>query len=563
MLRSLKIENYVLIDELALDFKSGFSVFTGETGAGKSILIDAIGIICGDKFTTDLIRFDQDKAYLEAVFETKDIRNLELLKDNGIDLSEDPLIISRELTKDGRGSARINGKTVTVSLLKALGENLVDIHSQHDTQYLLNTKHHLSLLDAFQNEPLLLEVKEAYKDYKKVVDDLNDKLSHDLNPDELEYLQFQVKEIDDAQLELGEDEILEEKQKAMMAFEKNNTHLTSALSALDEGNNVSVRLHEAMRHLNALENLESSVTLADQLSNFYHEYNELFLGIQSLQDEIYFDEYEINQIQERLFLISKLKKKFGHNIEEILKSKDELLERIELIENRFEVIQRLETEKKRLYEIFHVKAVELSLHRKSSAIELEKAVLNHLRDLYLEKAQFKIDFVEFEGNQSGIDQVEFLISMNPGEQLKPLIKVASGGELSRIALAIKTVIADTELFPDTMIFDEIDTGIGGRTAQIVAECIDDVATDKQVLCITHLPQIACMADKHIYISKAKKGIETITNIKTLSLGERINEIARMASGSDVTTASLDNAREMIDNALLHKKRNTEDQSNHV
>lgn len=546
MLRSLKIENYVLIDELALDFKSGFSVFTGETGAGKSILIDAIGIICGDKFTTDLIRFDQDKAYLEAVFETKDIRNLELLKDNGIDLSEDPLIISRELTKDGRGSARINGKTVTVSLLKALGENLVDIHSQHDTQYLLNTKHHLSLLDAFQNEPLLLEVKEAYKDYKKVVDDLNDKLSHDLNPDELEYLQFQVKEIDDAQLELGEDEILEEKQKAMMAFEKNNTHLTSALSALDEGNNVSVRLHEAMRHLNALENLESSVTLADQLNNFYHEYNELFLGIQSLQDEIYFDEYEINQIQERLFLISKLKKKFGHNIEEILKSKDELLERIELIENRFEVIQRLETEKKRLYEIFHVKAVELSLHRKSSAIELEKAVLNHLRDLYLEKAQFKIDFVEFEGNQSGIDQVEFLISMNPGEQLKPLIKVASGGELSRLMLGLKVVFNHLQAI-ETVIFDEIDAGVSGRVATSIGQKMHQMSEFAQVFSVTHLAQVAVYGNEHYVVSKQQDETRTQSNITYLNREQRIQEISNILSGTQ-TEHSLNAAEELLSSA---------------
>lgn len=546
MLRSLKIENYVLIDELALDFKSGFSVFTGETGAGKSILIDAIGIICGDKFTTDLIRFDQDKAYLEAVFETKDIRNLELLKDNGIDLSEDPLIISRELTKDGRGSARINGKTVTVSLLKALGENLVDIHSQHDTQYLLNTKHHLSLLDAFQNEPLLLEVKEAYKDYKKVVDDLNDKLSHDLNPDELEYLQFQVKEIDDAQLELGEDEILEEKQKAMMAFEKNNTHLTSALSALDEGNNVSVRLHEAMRHLNALENLESSVTLADQLSNFYHEYNELFLGIQSLQDEIYFDEYEINQIQERLFLISKLKKKFGHNIEEILKSKDELLERIELIENRFEVIQRLETEKKRLYEIFHVKAVELSLHRKSSAIELEKAVLNHLRDLYLEKAQFKIDFIEFEGNQSGIDQVEFLISMNPGEQLKPLIKVASGGELSRLMLGLKVVFNHLQAI-ETVIFDEIDAGVSGRVATSIGQKMHQMSEFAQVFSVTHLAQVAVYGNEHYVVSKQQDETRTQSNITYLNREQRIQEISNILSGTQ-TEHSLNAAEELLSSA---------------
>ena len=550
MLRSLKIENYVLIDSLSLDFKSGFSVFTGETGAGKSILIDAIGIICGDKFTTDLIRHHQDKAYIEAVFETNDLRNINLLQENGIDLSEDPLIISRELNREGRGLARINGKTVTVSLLRAIGENLVDIHSQHDTQYLLNTKHHLSLLDAFQSDDLLIDVKEAYKAYKKVSDDLLDKQSHELNPDELEYLQFQVKEIEDAQLEVGEDESLEEKQKAMMAFEKNYTHLTSAINALDEGDNISVRLHEALRHLNALENIDQSASLSDQLSNFYHEYNEIFLSIQALQDEVYFDEYEVNSIQERLFLISKLKKKFGSSIEAILNTQIDLLSRIEMIENRFEVIERLETEKKRLYDIFYTKATELSKHRQKRAIELETAVLNHIHDLYLDKAQFKIQFTSFEGNQSGIDNVEFLISMNPGEDLKPLIKVASGGELSRLMLGLKVVFNHLQSI-ETVIFDEIDAGVSGRVATSIGQKMHEMSQFAQVFSVTHLAQVAVYGNEHYVVYKQQETEHTQSSISHLNRQERVQEISNILSGTQ-SEHSLNAAEELLSSAEIKR-----------
>ncbi len=546
MLRSLKIENYVLINSLSLDFTSGFSVFTGETGAGKSILIDAIGIICGDRFTTDLIRHDQDKAYIEAVFETNDTRNIDLLKENGIDLSEDPLIIVRELNREGRGIARINGKTVTVSLLRALGENLVDIHSQHDTQYLLNTKHHLSLLDAFQTDQLLNDVKEAYKAYKKVSDDLANKQSNELNPDELEYLQFQVKEIEEANLEIGEDEILEEKQKAMMAFEKNNTHLNAAINSLDEGDNVSVRLHEALRHLNALENIDQAPAISDQLTNFYHEFNELFLSIEALQDEVYFDEYEVNSIQERLFLISKLKKKFGTSIEAILETQSDLLSRIELIENRFEVIERLEKEKKRLYDIFYVKATELSNHRQKRAIELENAVLNHIRDLYLEKAQFKIQFSLFEGNSTGIDQVEFLISMNPGEELKPLIKVASGGELSRLMLGLKVVFNHLQSI-ETVIFDEIDAGVSGRVATSIGQKMLEMSAFAQVFSVTHLAQVAAYGNEHYVVFKQQDTSRTQSSINHLNRQERVQELSNILSGTQ-SEHSLNAAEELLSSA---------------
>ncbi len=546
MLSSLKIENYVLIDSLSLDFKSGFSAFTGETGAGKSILIDAIGIICGDRFTTDLIRHHQNKAFIEAVFETKDSRILENLADNGIELDEDPLIISRELNQEGRGIARINGKSVTVSLLRTIGEYLVDIHSQHDTQYLLNTKHHLSLLDAFHSDDLLNVVKDAYKAYKKVSDDLADKQNNELNPDDLEFLQFQVKEIEDAQLEIGEDEVLEEKQKAMMAFEKNNTHLTAAINALDEGDNVSVRLHEALRHLNALENIEQSTQISDQLNNFYHEYNEMFSNIESMQDEIYFDEYEINQIQERLFLMTKLKKKFGHTIEDILQTQTDLLARIELIENRFDVIERLEAEKKRLYEIFYNKALELSRHRKNRAIELESAVLSHIHDLYLDKAQFKIQFTEFEGNNTGIDQVEFMISMNPGEALKPLIKVASGGELSRLMLGLKVVFNHLQAI-ETVIFDEIDAGVSGRVATSIGQKMHQMSEFAQVFSVTHLAQVAAFGDEHYVVSKQQDEMTTQSNITQLDRNQRIKELSNILSGTQ-SEHSLNAANELLSRA---------------
>lgn len=550
MLRSLKIENYVLIDSLQLDFSSGFSTFTGETGAGKSILIDAIGIICGDRFTTDLIRSTQDKAYIEAVFDTQDDRILLQCSESGIDLSEDPLIISRELSRDGKGMTRINGKTVPVALLRSLGEVLVDIHSQHDTQYLLNTKHHLSLLDAYESDELLDVVKFAYNDYKRVADDLEDKRNHQLNPDDLEYLKFQKKEIEDASLQVGEDIILEEKQKAMMSFEKNNNRLSSALNALDEGESVSVRLHEALRHLNTLENIDQSDLISEQLSNFYHEFNELLFSIRALQDDVYFDEFEMNQIQERLFMISKLKKKFGNSIEAILMSYDEIIERISMIENRFDVIDKLEAEKKRLYGIFFEQAVKLSQKRKERAIDLENAVLEHIRDLYLEKAQFKIQFNSFEGNQTGIDQVEFLISMNPGEALKPLIKVASGGELSRLMLGLKVVFNHLQKI-ETVIFDEIDAGVSGRVATSIGQKMHQMSLFAQVFSVTHLAQVAVYGDEHYVVSKLQSDSSTHSNIQKLNREQRIFELSTILSGTQ-SENSQRAAEELLDRAEASK-----------
>lgn len=543
MLHSLKIENYVLIESLSLDFNSGFSVFTGETGAGKSILIDAIGIIGGDRFTTDLIRHGQDKAYIEAVFETHNTNVEKLCESFGIELHEDPLIISRELKMDGKSSSRINGKSVPVSLLKEIGIFLVDIHSQHDTQYLLNMKHHLSLLDAFQPSHLIFDVKEAYRNFKVLSDELDEKMNHELNPDELEFLSYQVKEIEDAKLEIGEDSLLEEKLKAMMSYEKNNSHLNSAISALDEGDNVAIRIHEALRHLNVLENSDQAKLIADQLHNFYYEYNELFFSIQALQSEIIFDEFEINRIQERLFLLSKLKKKFGNTLEKIVLEKDKLNERIELIVNRHDVIEKLEAEKKRLYADFIQKATELSMSRKKRAIELESAVLHHIRDLYLEKSQFKIEFIKTEGNQSGIDQVEFLISMNPGEPLRPLIKVASGGELSRLMLGLKVVFNHLQLI-ETVIFDEIDAGVSGRVASAIGEKMVQMSEYAQVFSVTHLAQVAAYGKNHYVVSKLQSDNHTQTQIKALDHTSRVEEISTILSGVH-TESSLKAAEELL------------------
>lgn len=549
MLRSLTVQNYILIDRMTLNFDSGFSAFTGETGAGKSILIDAISILCGDRFTTDLIRKDQDRSFLEAVFDTRHPKVLELLAEAGI-VVEGELILSRELTKEGKSSARINGRSVPVSLLRALGEHLVDIHSQHDTQYLLNNKTHLDLLDAYHPGEQLESVAQAYKAYKKIADELEEKQNTSLNPDELEYLLFQAKEIEDAELKPGEDEELEARLKAMMSFEKNSLRLNAALDGLDEADGVNVRLHEALKNLNALENLPAAEAPTKRLQDLYFEFSEVLSDLKIVRHDLNFDESELNAIQERLYVIGKLKKKFGRSIEAILENQAGILERIQLIENRFEVLEALNKQKEALYAKFAALAHELSNHRKKQAKALEKAVLEHCRDLYLEKARFEIVFTPHTGSTKGMDQVEFMISMNPGESLKPLVKVASGGELSRLMLGLKVVFNQLQSI-ETVIFDEIDSGVSGRVATAIGQKMYQLAQNTQVFSVTHLGQVAAYSQAHYFVSKQQDQSLTTTRIHQLDEQGRIHELSLILSGTQ-TEVSLKAAQELLEHAHVWK-----------
>lgn len=546
MLTSLTVKNYILIDDLSLDFESGFSAFTGETGAGKSILIDAINILGGDKFTTDLIRQGTDKSYLEALFITDHPRVEALLQEYGIEWEEGRLIISRELTRDGKSNSRINGKSVPVSALRLVTNELIDIHSQHDTQYLLNPKTHLSLVDAYHPSTLMDSVETAWKAYKKVYDDLEDKKRSSLNPDELDYLKFQLNELQEAHVVLGEDVELEARLKAIMAYEKNSNRLDLAVQSLDQGDSVPFRMHEAIKQLQGIEGITQLEPLIASIESQYYDLQEHISELKRIQSSFSYDEYELNHIQERLFVLGKLKKKFGFSLEAVLEQQSQIEERIKLIENRFEVLDALQQQKESLYETFLDLSRELSQERKKHAKSLEKAVLEHCKDLYLEKALFEITFREHEGNSKGIDEVEFLISMNPGEPLRPLVKVASGGELSRLMLGLKVVFNELQAI-ETVIFDEIDAGVSGRVASSIGLKMKQLAKHAQVFSVTHLAQVAAYARHHYYVAKNQLEHQTTTQIKRLDDHERTEALSLILSGT-ISEASLEASQELLDHA---------------
>ena len=544
MLSSLYIRNYILIDELRLDLKSGFSVFTGETGAGKSILIDAIGLLMGDRFSSDLIRHGHDKAILEAVFITNNMNVNQILSDYGIQMDTDELIISRELTRDGRSTNRLNNRNVTVNVLKDLSLYLVDIHSQNDTQYLLNSKYHLSLLDAYKpNSTLLNEVKSLFNDYDKLRKELIEKEKTEFNPDDLEFLEFQINEIDQAELIVGEDFELESKQKMMLSFEKISTRLKSALDLFDENDGVSIKFHDALKHLHFIEEMQDVKKVSEELDDLYYVLNDKIAELKHFYHSLSYDEDSFNSIQDRLFLINRLKKKYGKTIELIFESKQKLIDRVNMIQNRQDILEELKTRLDDAYKVFYNQALQLSEFRKTQAMSLKTAIVKEIRDLYLDKAQFEIEFKQVDASSSGIDSVEFLISMNPGESLKPLIKVASGGELSRLMLGLKVIFNQLQNI-ETIIFDEIDSGVSGRVATSIGQKMSNLSKTAQVFSVTHLGQVAACAKSHYYVSKMQSLDITNTSIQELDYKGRINELSMISSGT-LNPASINAAEELL------------------
>ncbi len=546
MLLTLNIRNYILIDQLTLDFVKGFSVFTGETGAGKSILIDAIGIICGDKFTVDHIRQGQNKALIEAEFKIKDERVIQVLSESGFDLEDDVLIISREVTQEAKSSIRINGKVALISLLKSIGVYLVDIHSQHDTHYLLNQKSHLSLLDDYHKSDLLNDLKVSYQSYKEIDDEIKEKTNHSLNETELDYLKFQVSEIEEVNPQENEDTLIEEELKSMLAYEKNHQRISFAIDALEDGGSFDLKLHESLKHLKSLEHSNELSADVERLENIYFEFQDVFSNLKIFRSTLSFDETRMNALQERLYVLSKLKKKFGNSLTQVFSKKLEMMEKIALIENRFEILSQLEKLKEERFKTYLENADKVSQIRKNSANELENAVLKHIKDLYLSKAQFKIEFSKQDHSISGYDRIEFLVSMNPGEPLRPLVKVASGGELSRLMLGLKVVFNHLQKI-ETVIFDEIDAGVSGRVASSIGEKMLEMSKLAQVFSVTHLAQVAAYANAHYQVSKKQELNRTETLIIPLSHQDRVLEMSMLLSGS-YTESSQKTAIELLENA---------------
>ena len=560
MLQELSIQNFAIIPKLNISFQPGMTVLTGETGAGKSIIIDAVGLLTGGRGSQDFIREGADKAVLQGLIDVEPGQPItQLLDELGIPLEDNQLLIHRELHKSGRNVIRVNGSLVNATTLKEIGQHLVDIHGQNEHQELMQVERHLSLLDEYGKKtigPVLEKYRVAYDTYRSL-----ESAFHKRQADEqawaqrLDMLSFQSKELADASLVEGEEEMLEAEYQELTNFQDVLAALSKAHEALDGDwdNNGLETISTAMSAMEDIEELSPKyATLTEAVRGAYYELQEAASEILSVRDGLEFDEERLREVDDRLNLIRSLERKYGATITDVLahqakvdaelaemgggeQSAAELAEQVEVAE------QKARTLAEKLHEL-----------RLKAAKQLATKIHEQLSDLYMEKAVFSAHITELkELNATGLDAVEFYIQTNPGEGAKPLVKIASGGELSRMMLAMKTIFS-REQGITSIIFDEVDTGVSGRVAQAIAEKIAVIGRYSQVLTITHLPQVAAVADNHYFIEKQVVGDRTETSIHTLSEDERVNEIARMLSGDELTDAAKENARDLIQRAVAKR-----------
>ncbi|MHC8519322.1 DNA repair protein RecN [Weissella confusa] len=560
MLQELSIQNFAIIPKLNISFQPGMTVLTGETGAGKSIIIDAVGLLTGGRGSQDFIREGADKAVLQGLIDVEPGQPItQLLDELGIPLEDNQLLIHRELHKSGRNVIRVNGSLVNATTLKEIGQHLVDIHGQNEHQELMQVERHLSLLDEYGKKtirPVLEKYRAAYDTYRSL-----ESAFHKRQADEqawaqrLDMLSFQSKELADASLVEGEEEMLEAEYQELTNFQDVLAALSKAHEALD-GDWDNTGLETISTAMSAMEDIEELspkyATLTEAVRGAYYELQEAASEILSVRDGLEFDEERLREVDDRLNLIRSLERKYGATITDVLahqakvdaelaemgggeQSAAELAEQVEVAE------QKARTLAEKLHEL-----------RLKAAKQLATKIHEQLSDLYMEKAVFSAHITELkELNATGLDAVEFYIQTNPGEGAKPLVKIASGGELSRMMLAMKTIFS-REQGITSIIFDEVDTGVSGRVAQAIAEKIAVIGRYSQVLTITHLPQVAAVADNHYFIEKQVVGDRTETSIHTLSEDERVNEVARMLSGDELTDAAKENARDLIQRAVAKR-----------
>lgn len=559
MLVVLNIKNFALIQELSVEFGAGFNILSGETGAGKSILIDTIDYVLGGKFSKDLIRYGEDKTYVEAIFDIENDEIYTLLNDLNIEADE-LLVVSRETTISGKSIIKVNGKTIVLSQLKKIREKLLDIHGQHQNQSLLSKGTHILYLDEYNSENIspLLEQFEIFKNrYSEIEDKINELKGNEDREKLLDYIKFQIEDIEKAKLKPGEEEDLREQYNILANAEKISSSLINSYNYLNnnpQGNSVLELLSKVISELSHSEmHLEKIKDKRVQVEEAYYLLEESTRDIRDIANEIYYDENELAAINERIYEISLYKKKYGNSIDEILQFLEKLKNQYDEFINSEEIILKLKKELSVIEK--EMKDIGLKLHefRCMSAKDLEVRIKEELSYVGLEKAIINIDVnLSEEANSRGYDDVQFLISANPGEPLKPLEKVLSGGELSRIMLALKCVFVDKDKIP-TLIFDEIDTGISGAIGKRVGEKMYQVSVKHQVLCITHLPQIAALSDNHYFVSKKVENGKTFTQIRMLNEEDKVCEIAKMIGGDNLSDVAIDNSREMVKLADIKKK----------
>lgn len=552
----MTIKNFAIIESLSLTFQEGMTVLTGETGAGKSIIIDALGLLVGGRGSADFIRHGEERLELQGLFALAEdnlaCRNA--LIENGIDASDDMVVLERSLFRSGKNSCRINGKLVTTVLLRQIGSKLIDIHSQHEHQELMNEEFHLSLLDRFASDkikPALTKYQTNFKEYQTIEKEWQNWTKNERElAQRLDMLRFQQQEIENANLQAGEEDRLLEQKNILANFEKLNENLQGAYAAIQGEPGGLEFVGEAMRQMEAAASIHTDYkAVSEAISSSYYMLEDSMSQIRQSLDQLEFQPEELNQIESRLNDLNQLKRKYGKTIEDIIQYEQEISSEMEKLTDSESHFGHLETKLATLKAELTKQANTLTEIRKKAAVTLEKQIKQELNHLYMEKAIFSVRFEanKMELTDSGQDSVVFYMSTNPGEPLKPLAKIASGGELSRMMLALKTIFSRHQGIT-SIIFDEVDTGVSGRVGQAIAEKIYAVSVGSQVLCISHLPQVAAMANHHYYITKKVQNKRTTTSVTVLKGEEKVEEISRMIAGIEVTELTKQHAKEMIEQA---------------
>ena len=546
MLESIYIENFAIIDRLEVDFHNHMTVLTGETGAGKSIIIDAIGQLMGNRSQSSFIKADCDECFIEGVF-TIGAKSpvLNKLKEYRIDY-EDKLVVSKSFNRDNKSIIKINYRNVSKMVLQSIMADLIDIHSQFETHSLFDAENHLIILDEFINQPLkkLFQTYSlAYRTYREINRDYQKALNEELSDEQLEFYQAQLAEINSLDLEELDEDELEREKKLLQSYEKTNEQISKYRQYMNGDRGALATLSNA---LSELEELNDN----PQYQNTYERMYDLYYNLIDLDDEIInefnstnFDEYRLNEIQEVFFKLNRLKRKYGQSIEAIKEAKEDLEMKVAAFNNRETYLNDLKKQLDIAYQETKSIAEQITRLRQSKAKEFTELVTKELKSLYLDKVVFKVDFKLVDFQKNGQDNVEFLISTNAGQTLKPLNKVASGGEMSRIMLAIK-ILSLSSSSVETIIFDEADTGVSGKVAESIGAKMKYISKQHQVLCITHLAQVADFAKNHYLIQKSSNDNYTNVKIKELSYDQSINEIAKLISGKEVSQESINHAKKL-------------------
>ncbi|MCC0828993.1 DNA repair protein RecN [Staphylococcus capitis] len=552
MLQTLSIKQFAIIDKLEIQFSDGLTVLSGETGSGKSIIIDAIGQLIGMRASSDYVRHGEKKAIIEGIFDIDESKDaISILEDLSIDIDEDFLLVKREIFSSGKSICRINNQIVTLQDLRKVMQELLDIHGQHETQSLLKQKYHLQLLDDYaedQYSDLLQQYKNIFNQYKDKRKELEDLESADQALlQRLDLMKFQFEELTEASLKEDEVEQLEVDIKRIQNSEKLSLALNNAHQVLTDENAIPDRLYELSNHLQSINDIvpEKYEKLKEDIDQFYYVLEDAKHDIYDEMANTEFDEQVLNELESRMNLLNNLKRKYGKDVPELIAYQSKLENEINKIENYEQSSSQLREEINQLYQEVIDIGKALSKERRRVARELRDHIVSEIQNLQMKDANLEISFKPLdEPNYEGIEFVEFLISPNKGEPLKSLNKIASGGELSRIMLALKSIFVKSR-GQTAILFDEVDSGVSGQAAQKMAEKMRDIAQFIQVICISHLPQVASMSDHHLLISKASQDDRTTTQVKELLDDDRINEVARMISGASVTDLTRENAKEMI------------------